>query len=222
MRVVICSIVGIPIAVAAGIAVYSVNVPLARLAGWREVAWITGGLALYIPLHAFRKPERLYVWGHELSHLLLAKLCFRKVHAFEIAGRGSGKVVIDGTNAAIDLAPYAIPLPVVATAMLALLARHFSPFVAPAYLVLLGFLGGMHLLFTVEGFLDAQPDLTRGGRFFSLGLTVLGLALAAPALVAPGLERGFAEIPAAYAEWTRAFAAAAGDLLLRGRDLLNV
>jgi hypothetical protein len=189
-----------------------------RFYSWNELFPLLGGFAAYCVVRiAIRKPERLYLWGHELTHLIVAKLFLKTVHGFHITSRDGGKVVIDGTNVWIDLAPYLLPF----YNLLLLAAAMPFPLSAPwgttSYLVGTGFLFGMHVAFSAEGFLQAQPDLTRSGRPFSLALTILFIAGIIPLLTIPGLSGGWAHVRDAYAAWGGAAIGKGGSLFLAGR-----
>jgi hypothetical protein len=182
---------------------------------------ILGGGFAYAVTHAFiRKPERLYLWGHEFTHLIVAKLFLKRVHGFHITSRDGGKVVIDGTNIWIDLAPYIFPFYGLLLLAGGALFRPAPPWGTTGYLVGAGFLYSMHLAFSVEGFFQGQPDLKRSGRPFSLAVVLLFLALVFPALFAPGAGWGWGRVAAFYGQWGRAAAESAGRLLLAGRALL--
>lgn len=168
-----------------------------------DEGWILfGGAVLYLVVHfVFRKPERMYLWAHEFSHLIAAKLFFRKVHSFHIASRDGGKVVIDRTNVMIDLAPYLFPLFSIAAAFAAFFLRSSSPWVPDVYLAAASFLFTMHVVFSAEGFFRGQPDVKRSGRFFSLALVLLFLLMLIPCLLAPGTDAGWNGAVAAYRDW---------------------
>ena len=163
----------------------------------------------------------MYLWAHEVTHLLVAKLFLRHVHGFHITSRSGGKVVIDRTNVAIDLAPYAVPLyNVVALLPVALLAGE-TPHARKIYLGAAAFLFTMHLCFSVEGFIDGQPDVRRSGRIFSLAVVLLLLMLWTPLLAAPGTPGGFAGLPGFYREWLADGMEAALGLPAHVRSLLS-
>jgi len=202
VRVFLFTLAGIPLLVADGILLYALPAPLSRIVG-REEGWLLlGGSVAYLVTHLFlRKPERIYLWGHEFSHLVVAKLFFRKIHQFQISSRTGGKVVMDRTNVMIDLAPYTVPLYCLAAAFSAQVFRHASPWIPDVYLVVVSFLFAMHLLFSAEGFLHAQPDLMRSGLVFSMGVILLFLLLWIPILLAPGVERGWQGAFEVYRSW---------------------
>lgn len=182
---------------------------------------LLGGATAYLVLHFLvRKPERLYLWAHELTHLIVAKLFLRQVHGFHITSRSGGKVVIDRTNVAIDLAPYAVPLYNVVALVPVLLVHGGFPHAGKIYLGAASFLYSMHLCFSVEGFIDGQPDVRRSGRIFSFAVVALLLMLWTPILAGPATGAGFSALPGFYREWFGKGMETALLLLARGRALL--
>jgi len=220
VRVFLFSLAGLPLLFFDGVLLYTFPAPAGRLAT-REEGWIVlGGALAYLLVHFFlRKPERFYLWGHEFSHLVLAKLFFRKIHQFHISSRNGGKVVMDRTNVMIDLAPYIFPLYSVGTGIAAMVFRHVSPWVPDIYLAAASFLFTMHLLFSAEGFLTGQPDLRRSGRLFSAAVVLFFLMLWIPCLMAPGVTAGWGGAAEAYREWLSAGGAAAGRFFAYVRSL---
>ena len=202
MRIFLYSIAGIPILFLDGILLYKLPAQVGSLHA-QEVGWILlGGSIVYLLAHAFlRKPERMYLWSHELSHLIVAKLFFRKVHSFHITSRDGGKVVIDRTNVMIDLAPYVFPMYSIGAAAAAVVLKNASPWVPDLYLALASFLFTMHVLFSAEGFFRGQPDVKRSGRLFSGAVVLLSLLLWVPLLLAPGAPSGWKGAAAAYRGW---------------------
>ena len=214
MRVFLFSLVGIPLLIVDGVLLYTFPVPAGQLAT-REEGWIVlGGALAYLLVHFFlRKPERFYLWGHEFSHLVLAKIFFRKIHQFHISSRDGGKVVLDRTNVMIDLAPYIFPLYCVGTGVAASLFRRTSPWVPDIYLAVASFLFTMHILFSTEGFMAGQPDLRRNGRVFSAAIVLLFLLLWIPCLMAPGVSAGWGGVVEAYRAWLSAFRSSCRSIL---------
>jgi hypothetical protein len=163
---------------------------------------LLSGALVYLCLHSLlRKPERMYLWGHEFTHLLVAKLFLRRVHGFHITSRSGGKVVIDRTNVAIDLAPYALPFYNIVALLPVTLIAGTPSYARKIYLGAAAFLFSMHLSFSAEGFIDGQPDVRRSGRIFSLAVVLLLLMLWTPILAAPGTPGGFSGLPVFYREW---------------------
>jgi hypothetical protein len=178
-------------------------------------AWVMmGGVCTYLAVQFLvRKPERLYLWGHELTHLLVAKLFLRQVHGFHITSRTGGKVVIDRTNVAIDLAPYAVPFYNAAALGPILFLQGRYRYAGELYLAAAAFFFTMHLFFSLEGFLHKQPDLKRSGRVFSGAVVLLFLLLWLPLLGAPGTTSGFHGLLSLYREWIGSGFIAMKDLL---------
>lgn len=202
LRIFLFSAAGLPILLLDGILLYDLPAQVGAFHS-REEGWILlAGSIGYLLAHAcLRKPERMYLWGHEFSHLIVAKLFFRKVHSFHITSRDGGKVVIDRTNVMIDLAPYAFPLYSLAATGAATLLKNASPWVPDLYLALVSFLFTMHVLFSAEGFIKGQPDLKRSGRIFSAAVVLLFLLLWVPCLLAPGGTTGWKDAASVYRAW---------------------
>jgi uncharacterized membrane protein YhhN len=217
LRIFLYSIAGIPILFLDGILLYDLPAQVGSF-HTKEEGWIIlAGSIVYLLAHAFlRKPERMYLWGHELSHLVVAKLFFRKVHSFHITSRDGGKVVIDRTNVMIDLAPYGFPLYSLGAAAAAVVLKNLSPWVPDLYLGMASFLFTMHVLFTAEGFFKGQPDVKRSGRIFSGAVVLLCLILWVPILMAPGAPSGWKGAAAAYRGWFIAAHLTAHRLVLYG------
>lgn len=217
MRIFLFSIAGMPILFLDGILLYDLPAQVGAFHS-KEEGWILlGGAAVYLVVHVFlRKPERMYLWAHEFSHLLVAKLFFRKVHSFHITSRDGGKVVIDRTNVMIDLAPYAFPLYSLAATAAAALLKNVSPWVPDLYLALASYLFTMHVLFSAEGFIKGQPDVRRSGRVFSGAVILLFLLLWIPCLLAPGAASGWKGAVSAYRGWFAASHLSARRLVLYG------
>jgi hypothetical protein len=143
----------------------------------------------------------MYLWAHEFTHLFVAKLFLRQVHGFHITSRSGGKVVINRTNVAIDLAPYALPLYNVVALLPVTLIGGNPPYARKIYLGAAAFLFTMHLCFSAEGFIDGQPDVRRSGRIFSFAVVLFLLMLWTPILAAPGTPGGFSGLTVFYREW---------------------
>jgi hypothetical protein len=219
LRVFLYSLAGIPLLFADGVLLWILAPRLAGRITPLEGIVLLGGSAAYLALRLLiRKPERMYLWAHELTHLLVAKLFLRDVRGFHITSRSGGKVVIDRTNVAIDLAPYAVPLYNVLALFPAALLLGEHPYVIYVYLGVAAFLFTMHLHFSAEGFLDGQPDLRRSGRIFSAAVVLLFLLLWIPCLAAPATRGGFRGLPHFYGDWLERGADLSRDLLLRARD----
>ena len=217
MRIFLYSIAGIPILLLDSILLYDLPAQVAIFHTGEEGWILLGGALAYLIAHVFlRKPERMYLWAHEFSHLIVAKLFFRRVHSFHITSRDGGKVVIDRTNVVIDLAPYVFPLYCMAVCAAAVFLKSFSPWVPDLYLALASFLFTMHVLFSAEGFIKGQPDVKRSGRLFSGAVVLLCLLLWIPCLLAPGAAAGWKGAAATYRGWFIAAHLTARRLVLYG------
>src|SRR5512143_3438802 len=222
MRVFLYTAIGIPVLIADAVLLRSLPVRMANhLTSTHALILLSGALA-YLCIHfLLRKPERMYLWAHEFTHLLVAKLFLRRVHGFHITSRFGGKVVIDRTNVAIDGARYAVPVyKVVALRPVTLFAGR-PPLAGKIYLGAAAFLFTMHLCFSVEGFIDGQPDVRRSGRIFSLAVVLFLLLLWTPILAAPGSQGGFAGLSGFYREWFASGMEATLGLPARVRSLLS-
>jgi len=214
VRIFAYSLIAVPLLIADIVLIYALPVRLAQRFTPVQGCFLLGGTLSYLALQFLvRRPERLYLWGHELTHLLVAKLFLRQVHGFHITSRSGGKVVIDRTNVAIDLAPYAVPLYCLAALALAMLFGGQRPYSREIYLVVAAFFFTMHLHFSVEGFVHGQPDLRRSGRLFSGAVVLLFLLLWLPFLGAPGTSAGFPGLPTFYEDWLKEGWAATRHLL---------
>jgi hypothetical protein len=213
MRVFLYSAIGIPILIVDAVLLWVLSTRIANILTMTQGLSLLFGAFAYLCLHSLlRKPERMYLWGHEFTHLFVAKLFLRSVHGFHITSRSGGKVVIDRTNVAIDLAPYALPFYNVIALLPATLIAGNPPYARKIYLGAAAFLFTMHLCFSAEGFIDGQPDVRRSGRIFSLAVVLLLLMLWTPILAAPGTHGGFSGLPVFYREWLHGGMKAALDL----------
>jgi hypothetical protein len=222
VRVFLYSLLGIPLLIIDGVLLYVLTPRLAEcLTPAQGLVLLGGGLGYVAVRLLVRKPERMYLWGHELTHLVVAKLFLREVHGFHITSRSGGKVVINRTNVAIDLAPYAVPLYNVLVFIPATMLRGSYPHGADAYLGAASFLFTMHLHFSAEGFIDGQPDVKRSGRLFSAASVLFAWMLFVPLLATPGIQRiEMSGLPKFYREWIFAGVDAVHRLLMYGRALL--
>jgi hypothetical protein len=220
MRVFLYTAIGIPLLIADAVLLWALPPRMANHFTTTQGLILLFGALAYLLLHfLLRKPERMYLWAHEFTHLLVAKLFLRHVRGFHITSRSGGKVVIDRTNVAIDLAPYAVPLYNIVALLPVTLVAGGTPHARKIYLGAAAFLFAMHLFFSAEGFIDGQPDVRRSGRIFSLGIVLLMLMLWTPILAAPGTHGGFSGLPVFYREWFGKGMETALLLLARGRAL---
>jgi hypothetical protein len=139
-------------------------VPLAAGA----ICWL--GAYLLLP-----KPMLLYVFGHELTHVLWAWLMGGRIKRFKASARG-GHVVVTRCNFLIALAPYFFPLYALAVAAAfggMRLAWDMRPYTAVFHL-LLGAAYAFHLTLTWHILKTTQTDITDQGYLFSGAVIFLG------------------------------------------------
>ncbi len=138
---------------------------------------LLAGAVLYCVIHfGGYKFEKMYVWGHEATHAVVAMLCGFRVHSITV-NDDSGNVKMDRTNAAVVLAPYCVPLYAILTGFLYLgldLFLDASQYRA-VFVFVVGFFMAFHFVQTFQTLWEVdQPDLTMaGGRIFSSVIIVL-------------------------------------------------
>jgi hypothetical protein len=110
------------------------------------------------------------LFEHELGHLFLAKLFWRRILRFSVdAERGKGEVAYEpGSNSLITLAPYYFPVFTIPLLMA-------KPVLYPRFDRAFDFLIGLTLAFHYVGLLREfrlrQDDIKRVGLLFSIGVT---------------------------------------------------
>lgn len=169
-------------------------------AGWRvisatghaELIWIAllVGAACWLAIYLLLpKPMLLYVYGHELTHVIWTWLFGGKVKRFRATARG-GRVVTTKSNFLIVLAPYFFPFYVVLVVGIFALG-HLLWGWSHYFVWLHFFLGaayGFHLTLTWHILQTRQSDITSQGYLFSAVVIFLGniavLLLGLPLLTA--------------------------------------
>ena len=139
---------------------------------------LVAGAALYCVIHfGGYKFERLYVWGHEVTHAIAAMLCGFRVHSMTV-NKDNGNVKMDQVNAFVALAPYIIPFYALLTGLVYLGLDFMMPIehYRPAFVFVVGFFMAFHFVQTFQTLWETdQPDLqAAGGRIFSA--VVIGLS----------------------------------------------
>jgi len=132
-------------------------------AGW--LAWLCISFAFWKQ----PRPIRAYVLGHEMMHMLMARLSGGHIKDCHIS-RDGGYIVTNRYNFLIALAPYLWPfysVPVLAAWTFSALWKDV-PYFREALLVLLGLTWMLHLTFTLWVLPRGQTDLLGPGRVFSL------------------------------------------------------
>jgi len=116
----------------------------------------------------------IYVLGHELTHLVAAKICLGKIHAFQFSVEG-GYVETDVNNFFVALSPYFIPFWMIL--WLAVITASNAIFSFELYNLLffggLGFFGAFHIYWTTWIMPREQLDILENGMLFSATLICL-------------------------------------------------
>lgn len=141
------------------------------------VGGLAGGFILFTYLFRFTP---FYVFGHEMTHWLTAKLFLKETGAF-CSKADRGYVVIKNPNFWIILAPYFVPFYFLLLAGLCgLFDLFFPPLPRPFVYALASSLGltySYHWVMTLTALRQGQADLKRCGTIFSLSLIAVGNAL---------------------------------------------
>lgn len=134
------------------------------------------------------RPVKSYVFAHEFTHLVIAKMFGGKIYGWKVSAEG-GYVETNKTNTWITLGPYLVPFYTLlvlvgfgAAGLFVDLTHTQSLHIAEwtlhyrwiwALYWLVGFTWCHHLTFTTQTVHVEQGDLTRNGEFFSLMLIFL-------------------------------------------------
>jgi hypothetical protein len=136
------------------------------------VSFLLGG-ALFIPFwlvtHRYVRPTANYLvtLEHELTHILVGLLFFKRPLSIRVTTRSGGQVVLTGTNLWITLAPYYFPTLAFLALAIALVTggEHRSILLAA-----LGSAVSYHLLSTWSELEIIQTDFRKAGLLQSLWL----------------------------------------------------
>ena len=130
-----------------------------------------GGILVFAFVCRF---QAFYVFGHELSHWLVAKLFLRKTGSLSQmrVRETGGSILIQNPNVWITLAPYLIPFYAIPCLLLFLgwrwsLGSEFDAWALPGFQAALGASLAYHLWMTLWVIFDDQQDLIVYGRLFS-------------------------------------------------------
>jgi len=181
-----------------------------------EFWFFTLGAVLWlIAFFGLPRPVIIYVFGHELTHVLWVWLMGGRVSKFRVSGEG-GHIVTNRTNFLIALAPYFFPLySVLAIAVYGIASLFFN--VAPYGQLLYAILGitwAFHLTFTCWMIPKNQTDLSDHGTFFSLVfIYVLNLVLLSALLVIASPQITFADFGTDLVANLRNFSEWVGELM---------
>jgi hypothetical protein len=146
--------------------------------GRAETVWVallSGAACWWAVFLLLPKPMRLYVFGHEFTHVLWTWLFGGEVKAFRVSANG-GHVIVTKDNFLIALAPYFFPLYAVAVIVIFVLGHwlwDWSPYV-PWFHLLLGAAYAFHVTLTWHILQARQSDITDQGYLFSAVVIFLG------------------------------------------------
>ncbi|MBQ7651873.1 MAG: hypothetical protein IJS15_12990 [Victivallales bacterium] len=143
---------------------------------------IFSGLAFIGGLILFGKQKfaPIYIFGHELTHWIVAKMFLRKTGRFRI-GLKKGFVEVAGTNVWITLAPYIVPfylmIVIGAFGLSQLFVYPSPPWATMAFLFCSSLAYAYHCSLTMYAIGLSQSDLKMYGEFFSVSLIIAGNVL---------------------------------------------
>ncbi|MGD1090102.1 MAG: hypothetical protein ABR955_15465 [Verrucomicrobiota bacterium] len=163
-----------------------------RASGSADTTWIPflAGVACWMVIFIFLpRPLWIYVFGHELTHVLWTWLFGGRVKKLKVTSDG-GHVVVSKTNFVIALAPYFFPL--YAFFVIAIFALGHWLWDWHGYFVyfhlLVGAAYAFHVTLTWHALQTRQTDITSQGYLFSAAIIFLGnvgvLLLGIPLLTA--------------------------------------
>lgn len=148
------------------------------------------GAGIWLAMFAWLRPwfAIVYVFAHEMTHIVSALLCRAVIYDWHV-GKDGGWVDTNKSNTFISLSPYVVPFYTVIVLLAFGIAGlftdlghfhslHLGSVVVPVnaskilhYLV--GLTWAFHLSFTIAVMRDEQGDLVRNGQFFSVWLIAL-------------------------------------------------
>ncbi|MCK4851531.1 MAG: hypothetical protein KAS86_00300 [Candidatus Omnitrophica bacterium] len=158
----------VPVAIATARAFY---LQISSLSGFSNALLILErGVFSYLLFHVLvMRPVYLYVFGHEIVHVLATWMCGGRVESFN-AGRSGGNVATSKTNFFIELSPYFVPFYTLLLGPVFMLIRamiKFAPDLSSVFLFLVGFTLAFHFVMTTEVLKMKQPDIVRSGIVLS-------------------------------------------------------
>ena len=154
--------------------------------------FLSGAACWVVIYYLLPKPMWVYVFGHELTHVVWTWLFGGRVKKFKASASG-GHVVVNKSNFVIALAPYFFPLYAVLVVLI-FLAGHWL-WNWHHYLVwfhlLLGAAYAFHVTLTWHILKHSQTDISEQGYLFSAVIIFLGnvaVLLVGIPLLAPKVE----------------------------------
>jgi hypothetical protein len=150
-----------------------------------EARWFLFGTVSWSLIYSVfgRKLMICYVFAHEWTHVLVARLFGAKIYDVKVSAKG-GYVETNKSNVFISLAPYVLPFYTLLFMGLCLVMNQFIPLhqiqeiplwhwqfpfdYTKFYFTGIGITCGFHLSYTVATLKTEQTDLLRNGESFSL------------------------------------------------------
>lgn len=181
-----------------------------------RLALIAGGtFVVGLPLFCFLRLNSLYVFGHELTHWVMAKVFLRKTGRFQ-SGKNAGAVEVENPNVWIILAPYVLPfylLVVIGLYGLIMLIANASihPYAVKGFAVLLGLSYAYHVILTFFALRSGQADLKMKGKILSLMMVITGNLLFV-----------FMALIMATRQWRGGFKALTQQILAQAEFVINL
>jgi hypothetical protein len=162
---------------------------LFRVTGQAETVWVAtvAGVACWLVIYlTLPEPMWIYVFGHELTHVLSVWLLGGKVKGFKASAKG-GHVVVTRNNFFVALAPYFFPIYAVAVVLVFVVGHWvwgWSRYL-PWFHVFVGAAYAFHATLTWRILKTRQSDIMEQGYLFSAvviwlgnaGVLVLGIPL---------------------------------------------
>ncbi len=181
-----------PLALVSGLTLFEMMWrAITRLGVWRTEEFIffsVGGLVWGLSYLGGWQPVRAYVLGHELSHLVVARLFGGEILGFKVTAEG-GYVETNKSNTWISLAPYLLPFySIVILVLFGLSGLIWNLHRASVlevgdilvrlkpvwfFYMAVGFTWCFHLTYTIKTVRAEQSDLKRNGEYFSMMLIFL-------------------------------------------------
>lgn len=156
------------------------------------VPFLSGAACWVVIYYLLPKPMWVYVFGHELTHVVWTWLFGGRVKKFKASASG-GHVVVNKSNFVIALAPYFFPLYAVLVVLIFLAGHRLWNW--HHYLVwfhlLLGAAYAFHVTLTWHILKHSQTDISEQGYLFSAVIIFLGnvaVLLVGVPLLAPKVD----------------------------------
>ena len=168
---VILAILFLPVCFSVGLILYEEIGGINRLSS--NQLYFFYGCIFYLIFHILVfKPERIYIFGHEMMHAIATILSGGKVSSFNVSKSG-GSIRANKSNVFISLAPYLFPFYAILAGVLYFILAHFKKdflgFSKP-FLFIVGFTLMFHIVLTVDFLKIKQTDLLGTGYIFSIEL----------------------------------------------------